>query len=74
MAELAQLQTWLTEAETALHKLQTGTRVVDVTHEDTRTRYQEADIAKLEKYISSLKMQISVAQGNPARRPIWLLG
>lgn len=74
MADLAQLQTWLTEAETALHKLQTGTRVVDVTYEDTRTRYQEGDIAKLERYIASLKLQISIADGSGRRRAIELLG
>lgn len=63
MADLATLQTWLTEAELALHKLSTGTREIDVRFGDIRTIYNQGDINKLRQYIADLKSQIGALGG-----------
>jgi len=73
MVELSQLRAWLTEAETARHKLLTGSLRQRVSYNGKNdVTYAQTDIAKLESYISSLKSQIAAAEGSGrgAMRPI----
>jgi hypothetical protein len=64
MASLAQLQTWLLEAELALHKLATGqTANVIVDQNGERVEYNKASMSSLRTYIGDLKAQIAQAGG-----------
>ena len=63
MADLATLQTWLTEAESAYHALVTGKQSVEVQHGDMRKKYTAADIGALSAYIAELKAQIAALGG-----------
>ena len=71
MADLTTLQTRLDQAETALHKLMTGSLVEHI-QADARTgaavRYTPAQVPALQRYIASLKNQIAVASGGSVRR------
>jgi hypothetical protein len=69
MATATELATWVTEAELALHRLMTGSRVEEIQFSDRRVRYTAANIGELQKYIASLKQQIeATTRGN--RKPI----
>ena len=64
MADLAQLQTWLTEAQNAYHTVMLGggvTVVVDQNGE--RIEYSRANATSLAKYIASLQAQINSLLG-----------
>lgn len=65
MADLSTLQAWLTEAETAYHKLRTGSAAEEVEHGDMRTRYTRSltGMQELSTYIESLKDQIRALGG-----------
>lgn len=65
MTDTATLQKRLSEAETALHKLLTGTKVVTVKTEAGETTYRSyvSDIANLRAYISELKGQLGQTAG-----------
>jgi hypothetical protein len=63
MTDLATLQTRLTEAESQLHKLVTGTSVVEVWRDGRRIIYSKADIEALRSYISDLKAEIAAQTG-----------
>jgi hypothetical protein len=63
MADLATLQTRLTEAESAYHKLAMGGAEEDISHGDMRTKYTSATMKDLQSYISTLKSQIVAAGG-----------
>lgn len=69
MADLATLQARLTEAETALHNLAIGARVVDVWKDGRRVRYSEATKSQLEAYIKDLNDQITDAQATSTDLP-----
>ncbi|MFI3241751.1 MAG: gpW family head-tail joining protein [Alphaproteobacteria bacterium] len=63
------LNTRLTEAEEAYHRLLCGDKEVSVSVGNFgSTTYNQASISKLEAYISSLKSQIASAQGSGGRR------
>ena len=67
MASLAQLQTWLTEAETARHALMTGARAVSIRDPSGR-QVQFSETTKLDVYIAGLQAQIAALSGTaPAR-------
>ena len=68
MASLATLQTWLTEAETARHKLMTGSRAISLTYAGRSVSYTSADLAALNSYIDDLKSQIATASGQPVAK------
>jgi len=75
MADLTTLRARFTEAETALHRLQTGSAVEEVSSPDgTRTRFTTTDAARLEKYITALAQQIERAVRGYPRGPIYFLG
>jgi hypothetical protein len=59
MADLSTLQTWLMEAELALHKLRTGAREIQIEHGDMRVTYTEQKAGELDSYIADLKAQIA---------------
>lgn len=64
MATLVQLQTWLAEAEQALHTVSLGgapTVVVDQNGE--RVEFGRTNTVALEKYIAKLQFQIALLQG-----------
>ena len=65
MADLAVLQSRLAEAETALHNLQIGKRVVEVWRDGRRITFTSASdsVASLESYITELKAQIATETG-----------
>jgi hypothetical protein len=68
MADLTTLQTRLTEAETALHQLMTGSKAEQIGSDRSSVRYTAAQIPALERYISTLKSQIARAGGSGSRR------
>lgn len=63
MADLATLQTWLTEAELARHKLRTGALEIQIEHGDMRVTYTEQRAGELDSYIANLQGQIVGAGG-----------
>lgn len=65
MADLATLQTRLSEAEAARHALLTGARVQVVARDGRRVEYTSASgsIAQLESYISQLQADIAKLTG-----------
>lgn len=69
MASLAQLQTWLLEAELALHKLATGQTVTVVVDQNgERVEYSKASMSGLRTYIRDLESQIAAAGGSAASK------
>jgi hypothetical protein len=74
MTPLATLQAWLSEAEAALHKLNTGTSVVKIDYQGTASvTFNAANQDALVAYIGDLKRQIAEQQGQRSRRgPIHL--
>lgn len=63
MATLATLQTWLSEAEIARHKLRTGSKAENVEKEGKRVTYTRAMADELDRYIVELQSQIRAAGG-----------
>jgi gpW protein len=71
MADAATIQARLTEAETALHELVTGTRRVMVRDADGRTvTYAQSQRGELEAYAESLRAQLPAAASGKRRRQI----
>ena len=69
MPTLAELAAWLSEAELALHRLMTGSRVEELESPAGRVRYTTSNIGDLERYIARLNQQIeTTTRGN--RKPI----
>lgn len=73
MADLTTLQARLTEAETAYHRLLTGSQKESIGLGDMRVTYTQANADRLAAYISQLKSACAAAgdttQG-PRRRAI----
>jgi hypothetical protein len=69
MATQAELEARITEAETALHRLLTGSRVEEIDSPSGRVRYTSTNTVDLERYLAWLKQQLETTQrGN--RKPI----
>jgi len=70
MTDLATLQTRLTEAETALHRLVTLKIAVDVNtgSRSVRYAYDAGSIRELRSYIADLKAQIAAVSGTSVGR------
>lgn len=66
--DLETLKSRLTEAETAIHALATGQRVVDVWKDGRRVRFQEGNRGDLMRYAQELRDQIAGLE-MPAARP-----
>lgn len=72
---LETLATWLTEAQTAYHALNTGTQTVSVGTGDTRVTFTAAQVADLRRYISDLQAAIAaLAAGAFRRKGVYLSG
>ena len=52
---MSEIETRISEAEAALHKLMIGESEVEIADEDGKVRYAQADQHKLETYIAQLK-------------------
>jgi len=63
MADLATIQTRLTEAETAYHRLQIGSQEESIGLGDMQVRYTKANADQLAAYIAGLKTEIAAAGG-----------
>jgi hypothetical protein len=69
MASSNLVTAWLSEAEIALHRLMTGSRIEEIDGPSGRVRYTSTNVADLERYIARLKQQIEAgSRGN--RKPI----
>ena len=62
MADTATLQARLAEAETALHRLRTGTHAEKVSDGETTTEFTPARIPALQAYIADLLRRIGQGQ------------
>jgi hypothetical protein len=73
LADLATLQGWLLEAETARHKLVTGSLRVTVRYNgENEVTFAKTDMASLDAYIASLRSKIAALDGSARQttRPI----
>lgn len=72
MSDLATLQAWLSEAETARHKLLSGSLRQRVSYNGQDVTFAATDIGKLNAYISDLQARIAALNGDPRKtlRPI----
>lgn len=68
-ADLAQLQTWLTEAQTRRHTVAMGEGVLEVWRDGRRIIYSQANIEELDQYILSLQQQIEMLTNEAAGLP-----
>lgn len=67
MTDTATLQARLTEAEAALHDLQTGRREVSVGYDGRSVTFTQASIGQLRAYIADLKSQLGLGCRTRAR-------
>ncbi len=76
MTDLVTLQSWLAEAETARHKLLTGSLRQTVRYNgDKEVTFAKTDLAALDGYITSLKARIAqLTEASPVNvtRPLYL--
>lgn len=63
------LNTWLTEAQTALHDLSVGKKVVQVGSGDKQMSFTAANVRQLRSYIARLQTAIAVAGGETLAQP-----
>ena len=66
MADLATLQTRLSEAEDAHHKLMTGASEVSISDGENTATYQQINASKLMTYIQGLRAEIRALGGTVA--------
>ncbi|WP_146592214.1 gpW family head-tail joining protein [Puniceibacterium confluentis] len=70
--DTATLETQLSEAEAALHRVMTGDSVTVVGYEGHRTEFTPVDESRLRRYIQSLKRQLGQSgSGSGSRRVIF---
>ena len=70
MADTATLQTRLTEAEDALHRVLTGQSVTVVGYDGHRTEYSAASAGDLRRYIATLRRQLGQGTAAPGSRRV----
>ncbi len=69
------LATWLSEAQTAYHALNTGTQTVSVGTGDTRVTFTAAQVADLKQYIADLQAAITaLSTGSRPRKGVYIAG
>ncbi len=72
---LETLATWLSEAQTAYHALNTGTQTVSVGTGDTRVTFTAATVDKLKQYITDLQAAITaLSTGSRPRKGVYITG
>jgi hypothetical protein len=64
MADLATLQARLDEAESAYHRLMTGSLEESIGLGDMQVRYTRAESDRLAAYVSQLKSDVAAAGGS----------
>jgi hypothetical protein len=69
MASLAQLETWLEEAETARHNLAMGEQVVEIWRDGRRVSYSQTNLRALTDYVAWLHAEIGKVTAAAAGRP-----
>jgi hypothetical protein len=71
--DLTTLQSYRTEALTALHQLRTGKRTVSISHTGVSRTYAQNETRALESYISALQSAIDAkTYDRPARGPLYV--
>lgn len=65
--ETALYQTWLNQADAALHQLMIGKKTVTLSYNGESVTYQQTDEAKLRQYINELSVALGLIKC--ARRP-----
>ncbi len=72
---LTTLQTWLSEAQTAYHALNTGQQVVSLSQGTTSLSFTAAQVPQLRKYIADLQGAINALTGSTrVLRGVYLMG
>jgi hypothetical protein len=74
MATTADIQTRLTEAQTAYHRLITGTQAVEIRDSNGESiRYSSANLSRLRGYIRDLENELAGTAASSRRplRPVW---
>lgn len=66
--DAVQLALWLSEAQIARHKLATGTKEASVSYEGKSVTFTQADMYRLDTYISSLLDALAELSGVVVRR------
>jgi len=66
---LATLNTRLTEAQTALHDLTVGKKVVKIGAGDKQLSFTQADIRQLRSYVGRLQLEIAIRAGQTTAQP-----
>lgn len=72
MADLETLKTQLAQAETALHDLQLGNKVVEIRVNGRWLQKTPADRKDLKAYVNDLQSQINRLEGGTRRSPVSL--
>jgi len=67
---LATLNTWLTEAQIALHEVAVGKRTVSLSLGDKRITFGPADIRALRAHISQIQTAIAINRGTATGSPV----
>lgn len=65
----ATLQTWLTDAQTAMQSLALGKQVVRIQTGEKSISFTQADLDKLRSYIYRLQSAIAIATGGTTSLP-----
>ena len=65
----ATLQTWLTDAQTAMQSLALGKQVVRIQTGEKSISFTQADLDKLRRYIYRLQTAIAIATGATTDQP-----
>lgn len=68
MSDLATLQTRLAEAESAYHRLLTGSLEESIGLGDMQVRYSRAEAPRLGAYISQLRSEVAALGGTTGTR------
>ena len=68
MASCAQLATWLTAAEAALHAVEIGGKVEVLAYGDKRLQYTPANVTELRRYVARLTDQVNACNGSSTLR------
>lgn len=70
MTDTTTLRQRLEQAQTARHKLLTGSMRERINSAGTEVTYTRADIGRLERYIAELQGELARAEGRPPRRTV----
>lgn len=66
---LVTLTAWLSEAQTGLHELSVGKKVISIGTGDKRLSFTPADVRQLRAYIGRLQMAIAIRAGQSSAQP-----